>query len=68
MRLASEIEKYIPVNEQEENDKEIILDYMKKNPDCFTRENQIAHFTGIYFSISLANLIFFLFYQIIYTE
>ena len=45
MRLASEIEKYIPVNEQEENDKKVILDYMKKNPDCFTRENQIAHFT-----------------------
>ena len=21
------------------------VDYMKKNPDCFTRENQIAHFT-----------------------
>ena len=45
MRLASEIEKYIPVNEQEENDKKVILDYMKKNLDCFTRENQIAHFT-----------------------
>ena len=45
MRLASEIEKYVPVNEQEENDKKVILDYMKKNLDCFTRENQIAHFT-----------------------
>ena len=33
MRLASEIEKYVPVNEQEENDKKVILDYMKKNPD-----------------------------------
>ena len=29
MRLASEIEKYIPVNEQEENDKKVILEYMK---------------------------------------
>lgn len=45
MGLASEIEKYIPVNEQEKNDKKIILDFMQKNPDCLSRENQIAHFT-----------------------
>ena len=45
MSLAKDIEKYIPVNEQEENDKKIILDFLKKNPDCLTRENEIAHFT-----------------------
>ena len=45
MNLQNEIENYIPVNEQEENDKKIMLDYMKNNPDCFTRENKVAHFT-----------------------
>ena len=45
MSLAKDIEKYIPANEQEENDKKIILDFLKKNPDCLARENEIAHFT-----------------------
>ena len=45
MSLVREIENYIPVNEQEENDKKIILEFMQKNQDYFTRENQIAHFT-----------------------
>ena len=45
MDLQKEIEKYNPTNQQEENDKKLILDYMKNNSDCFTRENQIAHFT-----------------------
>ena len=45
MRLVCEIEKYIPVNEQEEYDKKIMLDFIKKNPNCLTRENEIAHFT-----------------------
>ena len=45
MSLAKDIEKYIPVNEQEENDKKIILNFLKNNSDCLTRENEIAHFT-----------------------
>lgn len=45
MSLLQEIENYIPANEQEEKDKKIILDFMKHNPDCLTRENEIAHFT-----------------------
>ena len=46
MSLLQEIENYIPANEQEEKDKKIILDFMKHNPDCLTRENEIAHFTA----------------------
>ena len=42
MNLQNEIENYIPVNEQEENDKKIMLDYMKNNSDCFTRENKVS--------------------------
>lgn len=45
MSLLSDIENYIPVNEQEENDKRIMLDYMKNNTDYLTRENKVAHFT-----------------------
>ena len=45
MNLQNEIENYIPVNEQEENDKKVMLDYMQKNTDYLTRENKVAHFT-----------------------
>ena len=45
MRLLQEIQNYEPVNEQETRDKEIMLQFIKNNPDCLTRENQVAHFT-----------------------
>lgn len=45
MGLLENIENYIPVNEQEENDKKVMLDYMKHNSNYLTRENEIAHFT-----------------------
>lgn len=45
MGLYQEIENYHPVNEQEERDRELMLQYMKANTDYLTRENQIAHFT-----------------------
>lgn len=45
MSLIKEIENYIPVNEQEENDKKVMLHYMKNNSDYLTRENKVAHVT-----------------------
>lgn len=45
MSLLYDIENYIPVNEQEENDKKVMLYYMKNNFDYLTRENKVAHFT-----------------------
>lgn len=45
MSLLSEIENYIPVNEQEYNDKKVMLDFMKHNSNYLTRENKVAHFT-----------------------
>ena len=45
MNLLSKIENYTPVNQQEENDKKVMLDYMKNNPDYLIRENKVAHFT-----------------------
>lgn len=44
--LKRQIEKYVPYNEQEENDKKIILDYMNRFDNLLTRENEIAHFTA----------------------
>lgn len=45
MGLLHEIQNYIPLNEQEVRDKEIMLQFIEKNPDCLSRENLIAHFT-----------------------
>ena len=45
MSLIKEIENYMTVNEQEENDKKVMLHYMRNNFDYLTRENKIAHFT-----------------------
>lgn len=45
-KLISDIEKYIPFNEQEEADKEIILDWLRKDIDVLTRNNKNAHLTA----------------------
>lgn len=44
--LLRQIEQYTPFNEQEEKDKELILDCLKNQKDIFTRENKIAHMTA----------------------
>lgn len=46
MNLKNDIENFIPFNEQEKNDKEIILKLMDKYDNLLTRENEIAHFTA----------------------
>lgn len=45
MNLKEQIEKYLPVNEQEEHDKELLLEWLSQ-PDVFTRKNKKAHFTA----------------------
>jgi len=44
--LLRQIENYIPCNEQEACDKEQMLRFMRSNPDCFERKNEIGHFTA----------------------
>lgn len=44
--LKHKIANYNPYNEQEKNDKKIMLDYMEKFDNLLTRENEIAHFTA----------------------
>ena len=46
MSLYQKIESYIPYNEQETNDRVMMLDFIKKNPDYLMRSNTVAHFTA----------------------
>ena len=46
MNIREAIEAYLPFNEQERADKALILDFIKKNPDAFSRTNLIAHMTA----------------------
>ena len=45
MKLFEQIKNYVPINEQEENDKEQMLAFMQENDNCLTRENTVAHIT-----------------------
>ena len=46
MNLQQQLESYVPYNEQEEKDRELMLHLLKTCPDIFTRENRTAHFTA----------------------
>ncbi len=45
MDLKEQISVYVPVNEQEGNDKKLLLEWLSE-PDVFRRTNQKAHFTA----------------------
>ena len=44
--LIRQIENYHPFNEQEEMDKDLILEWIRKNENAFSRENNVAHITA----------------------
>lgn len=46
MKLIEQIKNYKPYNEQEENDKKIMLRYLEKFDDVLTRKNEFGHFTA----------------------
>ena len=46
MNIKEQIENYKPYNEQEENDKEMMLNYIETFDDVLTRENRMCHFTA----------------------
>ena len=52
MNLKEEIQDYIPFNEQEEKDKEIILKAMDDFSDILSRENEYIHFTSSAFVVN----------------
>jgi len=46
MAIRGEIAAYVPRNEQEAQDQKLILSFMDRNDDVFTRENRVAHMTA----------------------
>lgn len=44
-KLYDLINNYVPYDEKEAADREVMLDYIKNNNDVVTRENKIGHFT-----------------------
>ena len=46
MDFKKMLEAYVPYNEQEENDKEMMLKYIDTFEDVLTRENRMCHFTA----------------------
>lgn len=46
MDLKEKIENYVPYNEQEEQDKRVMLKYLDTFDDVLTRENVFGHFTA----------------------
>ena len=45
MSLLEKIQNYIPTCEQEERDKEVMIQFIRDNPNYLDRSNLIAHFT-----------------------
>ena len=45
-QLIAQIEKYIPVNEQEVRDKAQILAFLRSGAELITRDNPVAHLTA----------------------
>lgn len=46
MRLIRQIQEYVPFNDQEKADQQVILDYLAKERDVFLRKNKVAHMTA----------------------
>lgn len=46
MDIRSELERFVPFNEQEASDRRIMLDAIDKYDDIFLRSNELAHFTA----------------------
>lgn len=53
MKLAEKLESYVPYNEQEEKDKEFILQCLKHQDHIFTRENEMVHMTASAWIVNL---------------
>ena len=46
MGIYEDIMAYRPCCEQEERDREVMLDYIRRNDDAFLRTNLVAHMTA----------------------
>lgn len=46
MKLKQQIKNYIPYNEQEQKDKQLMLQFLEAFEDVLTRDNLVGHFTA----------------------
>ncbi|MDO4414076.1 MAG: NUDIX hydrolase [Erysipelotrichaceae bacterium] len=46
MTLKEQLKQYIPYNEQEEKDRDLIVEHLENSKNIFTRENRTAHMTA----------------------
>ena len=51
-RIIQEIEQFTPLCRQEEKDKEVMLHFLRTNPDACLRKNTMAHMTASSWVIS----------------
>ena len=66
MELAEQILRYTPVNEQEEKDKAILLEWLSSGKDVFSRKNTTAHFTASSWVVNPARTKVLMIYHNIY--
>jgi len=66
MNLKDELERFIPYNEQEKNDKELMLEYINTFDDVLTRNNRMCHFTASNWIVNRARTKVLMIYHNIY--
>lgn len=54
MSLFQDIKNYRPLNEQEACDRELMLDFISRNPDYLERKNRTAHFSASIWTVNEA--------------
>ena len=52
MKIEEQIKQYIPYNEQEEKDKQVIISCIENFKDIYTRENIVCHFAPTAFCVN----------------
>lgn len=65
-KIKNDLEKFVPYNEQEEVDKQIMLNYIKDFDDVLTRQNQYGHFTSSAFVLNKERTKILMIYHKIY--
>ena len=68
MKLYEQIKRYIPTNEQEQNDKEQMLAFMQANENCLSRKNTVAHFTTSIWTVNKERTKILMVYHNIYNS
>lgn len=66
MKLREKIEEYQPYNEQEANDKQIMLKYIDTFEDVLTRNNEFGHFTASAWAVNREKMKVLMIYHNIY--